>query len=174
MKQSNLWVFGAVVIVGLLGGTSVTAQLAHAAQGGTGTTPLQKASPFLDKLLPASRPPFAVQSMFYKCRSPRTGNMWDTWMSFHEGTYYLYYLGISGNDLSDNVSMAVSPDGVHWKEIAPVGDLVPRLSRQLAGLGIRLTLIQRESDAHAFRLASSGFFPFWEKMSRHLRTNVPA
>ncbi len=58
--------------------------------------------------------------------------------------------------------------------VGPVGDLVPRLSKQLAGLGIRLTLIQRESDAHAFRLASSGFFPFWEKMSRHLRTNVPA
>lgn len=56
MKPTDLGVFGAVVIVGLLGGTSVTAQLAHAAQGGTGTTPLQKASPFLDKLLPASRP----------------------------------------------------------------------------------------------------------------------
>ena len=58
--------------------------------------------------------------------------------------------------------------------VGPVGDLVPRLSKQLAGLGIRLTLIQRKSDAHAFRLASSGFFPFWEKMSRHLRTNFPA
>jgi hypothetical protein len=72
------------------------------------------------------RPPFAVQSMFYKARSPRTGNMWDTWMCFHEGTYYLYYLGISGNDLWDNVSMAVSPDGVHWKEIGPVFSMDPQ------------------------------------------------
>ena len=31
--------------------------------------------------------------------------------------------------------------------VGPVGDLIPRLSKQLAGLGIRLTLIQRESDA---------------------------
>ncbi len=53
--------------------------------------------------------------------------------------------------------------------VGPVGDLVPRLSSHLVALGIRLTLIQRESDAHAFTLANAGFFPFWEKMSRHLR-----
>lgn len=58
--------------------------------------------------------------------------------------------------------------------VGPVGDVAPRLSKQLAELGIPLTLIQRESDAHAFRLASGGFFPFWEKMSRHLRTNFSA
>lgn len=75
---------------------------------------------------PTVAPPFAVQSMFYKARSPQTGNMWDTWMCFHEGTYYLYYLGISGNDLWDNVSMAVSPDGVHWKEIGPVYSMDPQ------------------------------------------------
>ena len=75
---------------------------------------------------PTVAPPFAVQSMFYKARSPQTGNMWDTWMYFHEGTYYLYYLGISGNDLWDNVSMAVSPDGVHWKEIGPVYSMDPQ------------------------------------------------
>lgn len=46
-------------------------------------------------------------------------------MCFHEGTYYLYYLGISGNDLWNNVSMAVSPDGVHWKEIGPVFSMDP-------------------------------------------------
>ena len=54
--------------------------------------------------------------------------------------------------------------------VGPVGDLVPRLSKHLAEQGIRLTFIQRPSDAHAFALASAGFFPFWEKMSRHLRT----
>lgn len=54
--------------------------------------------------------------------------------------------------------------------VGPVRDVVPRLSKQLAELGIRLTLIQRESDAHTFSLASAGFFPFWEKMSRHLRS----
>ena len=54
--------------------------------------------------------------------------------------------------------------------VGPVHDIVPRLSNQLAESGIRLTFIRRASDAQAFALASSGFFPFWEKMSRHLRT----
>ena len=53
--------------------------------------------------------------------------------------------------------------------VGPVRDLVPRLSKQLGELGIHLTFIQRASDAHAFALAGAGFFPFWEKMGRHLR-----
>jgi hypothetical protein len=54
--------------------------------------------------------------------------------------------------------------------VGPIHDLLPRLSPHLAELGIRLTLIQRPSDAFAFSLASAGFFPFWEKMSRQLRS----
>jgi hypothetical protein len=53
--------------------------------------------------------------MFYKARSKQTGNMWDTWLYFHEGTYYLYYLAKSGRQW-DNISLATSSDGVHWKE----------------------------------------------------------
>jgi deoxyribodipyrimidine photo-lyase len=56
--------------------------------------------------------------------------------------------------------------------IGPVRDIVPRLSMLLAASGIRLSWIRRSSDAHAFRLASSGFFPFWEKMSRSLRSDA--
>ncbi len=58
--------------------------------------------------------------------------------------------------------------------VGPVRDLVPRLSKHLADSGIRLTVIQRASDAHAFALASAGFFPFWEKMSRQLRSDFAA
>jgi deoxyribodipyrimidine photo-lyase len=58
--------------------------------------------------------------------------------------------------------------------VGPVCDLVPRLSQRLAELDIRLALIRRDSDAHAFGLANAGFFPFWEKMSRHLRASTPA
>jgi deoxyribodipyrimidine photo-lyase len=58
--------------------------------------------------------------------------------------------------------------------VGPVRDLVPRLSKQLAESGIRLTFIQRAADAHAFAFASAGFFPFWEKMSRHLRSDFAA
>ena len=53
--------------------------------------------------------------------------------------------------------------------VGPVADLVPQLAEQLAARGIQLTLIQRPSDAHAFALAGAGFFPFWEKMSKHLQ-----
>ena len=60
-----------------------------------------------------------VQTMFYKARSKQTGNMWDTWLYLHEGTYYLYYLANSSGQW-DNISMATSPDGVHWKEIGRV------------------------------------------------------
>ena len=51
----------------------------------------------------------------------------------------------------------------------PVGDTRTRLERELSALGIRLTLVRRPSDALAFQNATAGFFPYWEKMSRHLR-----
>jgi len=54
--------------------------------------------------------------MFYKAMAKETGNMWDTWLYFHEGTFYLYYLAKSGPKW-DNISMATSSDGVHWKEV---------------------------------------------------------
>ncbi|MEO7317877.1 MAG: FAD-binding domain-containing protein [Chthoniobacteraceae bacterium] len=53
--------------------------------------------------------------------------------------------------------------------IGPVADLVPRLRQLLTSAGITLTLLRRASDADVFMLAGAGFFPFWEKMSRHLR-----
>jgi len=56
-----------------------------------------------------------VQTMFYRPNSRKSGRMWDTWLYLHEGTYYLYYLANAGRRW-DNVSMAVSSDGVHWKE----------------------------------------------------------
>jgi len=67
----------------------------------------------------AKEPPRNVQTMFYKARAVETGNMWDTWLYLHEGTYYLYYLAKSGARW-DNISMATSPDGVHWKEVGRV------------------------------------------------------
>ena len=57
--------------------------------------------------------------MFYKAKAEKTGNMWDTWLYYQEGTYYLYYLAKSGPHW-DNISMATSSDGVHWKELGPI------------------------------------------------------
>lgn len=53
--------------------------------------------------------------------------------------------------------------------VGPVADLVPRIRQFLSAAGITLTLLRRASDAHAFTMAGAGFFPFWEKMSRHLQ-----
>lgn len=43
---------------------------------------------------------------------------WDTWMYYHEGRYYLYYLinnGI-GRTNWDGFGVAVSEDGVHYED----------------------------------------------------------
>lgn len=53
--------------------------------------------------------------MFYRPSLRETGRMWDTWLFFRDGKYYLYYLANQGKSW-DNVSMALSDDGVHWKE----------------------------------------------------------
>ncbi len=73
-----------------------------------------------DSYVEICRPrPAAVQTMFYRPRSRETGRMWDTWLYLHEGTYYLYYLAKRSRSW-DNISMATSPDGVHWKELGRV------------------------------------------------------
>ncbi|MDA7630371.1 SUMF1/EgtB/PvdO family nonheme iron enzyme, partial [bacterium] len=63
-----------------------------------------------------------VQSMFYKAQHQETGNMWDVWLYHHSGTYFLYYLANVGEHRWrwDNISMATSPDGVHWTERGPI------------------------------------------------------
>ncbi|MEO6754351.1 MAG: hypothetical protein ABIP85_21460, partial [Chthoniobacteraceae bacterium] len=52
--------------------------------------------------------------------------------------------------------------------VGPVADLLPRLRQLLTAQGIKLTLVRRPCDAHAFSMAGAGFFPFWEKMSHHI------
>jgi hypothetical protein len=59
-------------------------------------------------------------AIFYKARALDTGNMWDTWAYYHQGTYYLYCLANSGDIGWDNISLATSPDGVRWTERGPV------------------------------------------------------
>ena len=56
-----------------------------------------------------------VQTMFYQARSRRTGELWDTWLFLDKGTWYLFALAKAGPKW-DNMSLATSPDGVHWIE----------------------------------------------------------
>ncbi|RFC46077.1 MAG: deoxyribodipyrimidine photo-lyase [Verrucomicrobia bacterium] len=58
--------------------------------------------------------------------------------------------------------------------VGPTRDLLPRLKQQLEALKIPLTLIRRPSDTIAFSFATAGFFPFWQKMSRHLNPTAAA
>ena len=57
--------------------------------------------------------------MFYRPTHHATGEMWDTWLYWHAGTCYLYYLAKT-TDQWDNISMATSRDGVHWTELGPI------------------------------------------------------
>ncbi len=68
-------------------------------------------SPLPIKKTPAT--PAAVQAGFFT--PARTGKIWDTWMYYHEGKYYMYYL--AGTIAHwDGHALATSEDGVHGKE----------------------------------------------------------
>jgi hypothetical protein len=57
-------------------------------------------------------------TLFY--RPELTGNIWDTWIYYYEGTFYLYYNPSPGHLKEfggwNSVALATSTDGVHWKE----------------------------------------------------------
>ena len=46
--------------------------------------------------------------------------MWDTWLYFHDGTHYLFYLHKSAPNKWDGMSVATSTDGVHYQEVGPI------------------------------------------------------
>lgn len=58
-------------------------------------------------------PPPRPQSMFFK--SPSWGGQWDTWLYYHDGTYYLYILAGPGGKWH-GIGLATSRDGTHWTE----------------------------------------------------------
>jgi hypothetical protein len=68
-----------------------------------------------DAYMVSAPPDTDNQAMFYAPKRPETGTMWDTWLYHHAGVYHLYYLARAGREW-DNISMATSTDGVHWKE----------------------------------------------------------
>ena len=48
-------------------------------------------------------------------RSEQVKAQWDTWVYFHQGTYYLYYL-ITEDSPGEGFGVATSADGVHWHD----------------------------------------------------------
>ena len=63
--------------------------------------------------LPTDYRPPTVQAGFYT-PPHRVGEMWDTWLYWHDGVYYMYYIAGPGGQW-DAHEIAVSPDGVHWE-----------------------------------------------------------
>jgi hypothetical protein len=57
------------------------------------------------------KPP-TVQAGFYT-PPHRVGQMWDTWLYWHDGTYYMYYISGPGGQW-DAHEIARSRDGVYW------------------------------------------------------------
>jgi len=79
-----------------------------------------------------SSTPAPEQRIFYTPTVEKTGYMWDVWVHHHEGRYYLYYLSGSQDGRGfDNISLAISEDGVFWREH---GVVVP-LSETARGMG---------------------------------------
>ena len=52
------------------------------------------------------------RSLFF---APDRDAMWDTWVCVNDDTYYLYYLIKKGQNMI-GVALAISDDGVHWKD----------------------------------------------------------
>jgi len=68
--------------------------------------------------------------LFYKPET--TGNLWDTWMYYHEGIFYLYYnpspRGPKGlTNTWSGVALAISSDGIHWQEYGEVIEKPPEV-----------------------------------------------
>ncbi len=63
------------------------------------------------------RPPPRPQSMFFQGRG--LGGQWDTWLYYHEGTYYLFILAGPGGKWN-GISMARSRNGATWEDLGIV------------------------------------------------------
>jgi len=71
--------------------------------------------------------PLGESTLFFE---PRHLTLWDTWVYFHGGKYYLYYLCAPMNKTrkapagkADGVGLAISKDGVHWEDRGRVLDV---------------------------------------------------
>jgi hypothetical protein len=56
--------------------------------------------------------------LFY--RPTKVARMWDTWLYYHRGLHYLYYLHETTGAQFDGMSVATSSDGVHFSEIGSI------------------------------------------------------
>ena len=91
----------------------LTAMLAFMIAGEAATAQTKEAAkpPVPNEKSPAPTEP--IQAGFFTPK--RAGMIWDTWIYYHDGKYYMYYLAGRGGQW-DGHELATSEDGVHWKE----------------------------------------------------------
>jgi len=112
-KPLGCWTFDEGIARDVMGHYPIT-QLIGTAKVKDGALVLDgKGYALVSSRLIAEYGPPKVQAGFYT-PPHRVGEAWDTWIYWHEGIYYLYYLGGQPGHW-DAHEIAVSPDGVHWE-----------------------------------------------------------
>ena len=112
-KPLGCWTFDEGIAKDVMGHYPIT-QLIGTAKVKDGALVLDgKGYALVSSRLIAEYGPPKVQAGFYT-PPHRVGEAWDTWIYWHEGIYYLYYLGGQPGHW-DAHEIAVSPDGVHWE-----------------------------------------------------------
>ncbi len=112
-KPLACWSFDEVVVKDLMRHYPTT-QLVGTAKVKDGALMLDgQGFALVSNRLPTDYRPPTVQAGFYT-PPHRVGEMWDTWIYWHDGVYYMYYIAGPGGQW-DAHEIAVSPDGVHWE-----------------------------------------------------------
>ena len=113
--------------------------------------------------------------MYYQPKKVR--EMWDTWLYYHEGIHYLYYLHKSTGDRWDGMSVASSTDGVHYEEIGPIihkrDDSTGMGTGSIWRAGDKFILNFSESrdGVQAIFFAQSDDLIHWERLGDELRSD---
>jgi hypothetical protein len=113
--------------------------------------------------------------MFF--RPEKVREMWDTWLYYHEGTHYLYYLHKSAGERWDGMSVATSTDGVHYEEVGPILHIKDDArwlgtgSVWRAGDKFILNFSESRNGVQAIFFAQSDDLIHWERLGDELRSD---
>ncbi len=112
-KPFGCWTFDDGVAQDLMGQYPTTQLIGTAKVKGGALVLDGQGFALVSNRLPTDYRPPTVQAGFYT-PPHRVGEMWDTWLYWHDGVYHMYYIAGPGGQW-DAHEIAVSPDGVHWE-----------------------------------------------------------
>jgi hypothetical protein len=130
-----------------------------------------------------SHNPREYQTGFYTSgfKEPdRMGQLWDTWVYYYDGKYYQYFdAGVCG--FSDQYDLAVSDDGVVWREVGKVLSRNPGVSCLGTGTIIeaprfdparpkwQMNYTETINGRQSIMFATSADLVHWKKLGEHFR-----